>query len=815
MVATDELLSPAVLRQIGDKLYEKRKIAALEVEQVVKRLSAQGDEARIKLIVARLISEFAFSQQVNHRKGALLCLAAATVGLGEPSKENLLQIVPPVLRSFTDPDSRVRYYACEALYNIAKVARDTFLCLFNDVFDAMFRLCADSEPNVQNAVQFLDNLVKDIVTGNPQFFDIGAFIPKLHEYLRVVHPNKRQFLISWISVLDGCPDLDILFYLPQLLDGLLAMLSDPVREIRVAADRVLKEFLIEIHATAAIDFARLARSLLEKTVSGDELTRLTVLTWLKSFVEMPSCMGSGQLAPQYPEILGAVLANISHTNGDIHKVASETNQALLSVAPHPLLGWSSVDVPAILGALARELRSDAEPSRLEALRWVHVLLSRAQGQVLGQLPELLPPLLDSLSASSDPVVSAALQLLAAIAGCYDTQFRLVLRGLLDRFRGEGGARLLQRGGALVIRRLCGHMGGEKVFAELSQILDAEEDLAFASMLTQALNLILLTSPEVHSMREQLKEAATDPQGAATFRSLYRCWAHSTGAVLSLCFLAQAYGHAADIISSFRSLPMGAETLLQLDFLVALLETPCFTFLRLQLLQPRRHPDLLRCMYSLLMLLPQSNAWRTLNTRMQSIPIMGMMQLDGASSVGTTAGAPSDSSGSGSGAGAAPIADFPALLSAFRSRQEAHLGIEERRGGSGALAGLSAAGATAGAAAGSVSSTLPHEGGVALSQSVPSGAGTAPAGTSAPPAAASTAGVLVDEPAGLPHAVAGTSATPVSAARQPSAPLPAPGGSSSGGGWGDGQGLPSLGGDAGAVAAAAAALDSLEGPGSGA
>lgn len=31
------------------------------------------------------------------------------------------KIVPPVLNSFTDQDSRVRYYACEALYNIAKV----------------------------------------------------------------------------------------------------------------------------------------------------------------------------------------------------------------------------------------------------------------------------------------------------------------------------------------------------------------------------------------------------------------------------------------------------------------------------------------------------------------------------------------------------------------------------------------------------------------------------------------------------------------------------------------------------------------------
>ena len=34
------------------------------------------------------------------------------------------------------------------------------MIFFHDVFDALFRLCADSEANVQNAAQFLDNLVK-------------------------------------------------------------------------------------------------------------------------------------------------------------------------------------------------------------------------------------------------------------------------------------------------------------------------------------------------------------------------------------------------------------------------------------------------------------------------------------------------------------------------------------------------------------------------------------------------------------------------------------------------------------------------------
>ena len=37
----------------------------------------------------------------------------------------LAMVVPPVLNSLVDADARVRYYACEALYNIAKAC-----CLF-------------------------------------------------------------------------------------------------------------------------------------------------------------------------------------------------------------------------------------------------------------------------------------------------------------------------------------------------------------------------------------------------------------------------------------------------------------------------------------------------------------------------------------------------------------------------------------------------------------------------------------------------------------------------------------------------------------
>ncbi len=74
-------LPAAVQRNIGDKLYEKRKSAALEVEQLVKALAVGNQTARINAIIDRLVNDYASSPQANCRKGGLLCLAAAAVGL--------------------------------------------------------------------------------------------------------------------------------------------------------------------------------------------------------------------------------------------------------------------------------------------------------------------------------------------------------------------------------------------------------------------------------------------------------------------------------------------------------------------------------------------------------------------------------------------------------------------------------------------------------------------------------------------------------------------------------------------------------------
>lgn len=52
-------------------------------------------------------------------------------------------------------------------------------------------------------------------------FSLAHFIPLLSERIYVVSPLTRSYLVAWISALDSVPDLELVSYLPDFLDGLL------------------------------------------------------------------------------------------------------------------------------------------------------------------------------------------------------------------------------------------------------------------------------------------------------------------------------------------------------------------------------------------------------------------------------------------------------------------------------------------------------------------------------------------------------------------------------------------------------------------
>uniref|UniRef100_A0A4W6FSF2 Protein VAC14 homolog n=1 Tax=Lates calcarifer TaxID=8187 RepID=A0A4W6FSF2_LATCA len=315
-------LTPNIVRALNDKLYEKRKVAALEIEKLVREFVAQNNSTQIRHVIQILASEFALSQHPHSRKGGLIGLAACSIALGKDSGLYLKELIEPVLTCFNDSDSRLRYYACEALYNIVKVARGAVLPHFNLLFDGLSKLAADPDPNVKSGSELLDRLLKDIVTESNKF-DLVAFVPLLRERIYSNNQYARQFIISWIHVLESVPDINLLDYLPEILDGLFQILGDNSKEIRRMCEVVLGEFLKEIKKTpSSVKFAEMANILVIHC-------QLTAMTWMREFIQL-----AGRVVLPYSSgILTAVLPCLSYDDRkkNTKEAASACNHSLMKL----------------------------------------------------------------------------------------------------------------------------------------------------------------------------------------------------------------------------------------------------------------------------------------------------------------------------------------------------------------------------------------------------------------------------------------------------------------------------------------------------
>jgi len=78
----------------------------------------------------------------------------------QDAAQHVKELVSPILVGFNDPDLRVRYFACESLYNVVKVVRGAILPHFTEIFSALSTLAADSDQQVKNGSETLDRLMK-------------------------------------------------------------------------------------------------------------------------------------------------------------------------------------------------------------------------------------------------------------------------------------------------------------------------------------------------------------------------------------------------------------------------------------------------------------------------------------------------------------------------------------------------------------------------------------------------------------------------------------------------------------------------------
>lgn len=166
-------------------------------------------------------------------------------------------------------------------------------------------MASDSELSVKNGAELLDRLVKDIVAesaasyvsilqineketpemGNqddtelPMAFSLARFIPLLQDRIHVIQPFTRNFLVSWLTLLDTIPDLELVSYLPEFLEGLIKFLGGPNKDVNIATQALLDRFLSEIKRITrlkkGLEESRKSQKSNRQSVASDAMSNTT------------------------------------------------------------------------------------------------------------------------------------------------------------------------------------------------------------------------------------------------------------------------------------------------------------------------------------------------------------------------------------------------------------------------------------------------------------------------------------------------------------------------------------------------------------
>ena len=113
------------------------------------------------------------------------------------------------------------------------------------------------------------------------------------------NPYIRILIAQWIQHLDSVPDIEMLDFLPEFLEGLFNMLPDENREIRTCADSLLAEFMAEIKNLKRAEFPKMVPILIRQSRSDHKWNRLHAVKWLHDFVVLAQVDGQLRQASKH------------------------------------------------------------------------------------------------------------------------------------------------------------------------------------------------------------------------------------------------------------------------------------------------------------------------------------------------------------------------------------------------------------------------------------------------------------------------------------------------------------------------------------
>ncbi len=628
-MSSTDLIPLVVARSLCDRTYQKRKVGAQKIEAIVKEFIDAGRFDSVQGVIEKL-TEYCSGANPPDRKGGLMGIASVSVVLGYGLIGDYLDaLLSPSLVRFDDRDSSVRFFACEALYNICKVARDQLIPdHFGRLFTALGQMASELDESVEKAAMVLDRLCKDIAIESKNF-DINSFTTMLSDRVSVINTSLRRFLLSWISTVLSCGMVNLVSKIPQILDSLLIMLDSDVEGDTIVAgiESTMVQLLqitlesgdvVDIDATVAVLHQWLHHSAVH-------LVTIRALDW-----SLELC-GAGLVDDYMAGLVKSSLELIESSDESTVELACQLNEKFKArfMANPSRFSSQMVMLETTLDTIMSASDSGT-PSKVAAVAWATVLLAVQ--------PDA------TLAAAADAQVDLTAAVLRGVAGEPDIFtvtlpcLRQVLTvGALDDEVPATVARLLAMWTAHwpvvtpripTIIRLCLCIGADRFLLVISQCLAGMAEHGAQAPIVEEdrikiidqIGLLLLTAKEFAPVRGAIGKRSD--LGDRIYDSLTSTWAASPIMACGLHLLGRRYGAAHAALMDVP--PDNLESLVLLDKLVQLIESPTFTHVRLDMLHQNR--DLSLVLLSMAAILPVGSASKLLTERLGQLQTVSVIRF---------------------------------------------------------------------------------------------------------------------------------------------------------------------------------------------
>lgn len=298
-------------------------------------------------------------------------------------------------------------------------------------------MCADPDISIKNGSELLDRLIKDIVTdqaatyvsaltppalegdqaarsdeddNNDNYrlaFSLQRFMPLLEERMSVLNVQTRMYLVKWLGILDSIPELELVTYLPNFLEGLLNFLRDPTIELRTATFNILAEFLKELREIAEVqaeresEFQRKQEKRARKAQNAEAAAELPDERAAVDSMLSPKSATAGDGSPMGNPLSPSPGADSQAQESSSEEYSSDDDADDDGTGLGEWMPGQGVVVKhgEIIAILIRQLKHSEVDQSVQAvcLRWLNEFLHFSEATILSSVPSLVPLVMTALS----------------------------------------------------------------------------------------------------------------------------------------------------------------------------------------------------------------------------------------------------------------------------------------------------------------------------------------------------------------------------------------------------------------------------------